>query len=180
MLDYTHNLRDEGIVRFRHPAAHYVPKQPGVYRIITVPFSYTASSTTATAAAYLNVFDGYKFDARQQLKARFTSERTGAVLRLRRTRRRHEPNLDEGQAKRILKIAALFPPFYIGKADVLRDRFLDHQRGFNSNVKDDLERLGLSHYVTFFHWHVCARPDLENLESILIQAYYPILNRKMR
>ena len=180
MLDYSVNLGDEGIVRFRRPAARYVPREPGVYRILAVPFTYAGTDLAHATKTYVGAFDAFKLDVRDKVNARFESDEMQPHLRVEKVDKPTSRTPKDLPSSRILRYAPMFPPIYIGQARVLRDRFLDHDRGSNSHVRDDLRKYGLSDHVAFFHWHLCNPADLDTIESLLIRAHYPILNRQLR
>ena len=80
----------------------------------------------------------------------------------------------------IANIASFFPPLYIGQTVDLRDRFHDHTTGTNgSRLLKDLNDNQLSRHMSFFHWHQCTTDQLQEFESILIQANLPVFNRTL-
>ena len=178
MLDFSTHIRsEEGIVVFKRPASHYVPRESGIYRICVIPYSYS-QGFSSSIEKYLATFDELKFDARDKVDAKFVKEDRATYLRI----WKKIPNLSSRPqiSKSVLRLATFFPPFYVGQATVLRNRFLEHERGFNSHIRNDLEKYGLDKHVAFFHWHLCDRNELDHLESVLIQAHRPILNRQLR
>ena len=180
MLDYSTNLSDQGIVRFLRRAAHYVPRKPGVYRILAVPYSYAADDLLGTAKTYVSAFDAFRLDVRDKVNAKLESDGKQPRLRIEKVSKWGSLSATDSPSHMILRFAPMFPPIYVGKATVLRDRFLDHDRGTNSNVRSDMTKFGLSEHVAFFHWQLCRSADLDVVESLLIRAHYPILNRQLR
>lgn len=176
MLDHTPYLTSrEGIVRFTNQAAQYVPRKPGIYRIFAIPFSY-ASPELETTSRYFDIMNRSRLVHRDNLSATFSTDRNGNHIRI--FKRMSPISVTSSQAhQNVPQMASFFPPFYIGKANVLRNRFLEHASGINSHIRDDLHRIGLSHFLSFFHWHLCDASDLQYTESILIQAHRPIMNR---
>ena len=180
MLDYSTHLRDQGIVRFLRRAAHYVPRKSGVYRILAVPYSYAAEDLARTARIYTGAFDAFRLDVRDKVKAKLESDGKRPRLSVEKVSKSDPPSFKDSPSRTILRFAPMFPPIYIGQAVALRDRFLDHDRGSNSKVRDDMRKYGLSEHLAFFHWQLCRPEDLDTVESLLIRAHYPILNTQLR
>ena len=177
MLDFSKYLRQQGIVRFKRNAATYVPRESGIYRILAVPFSYSLRNGSATAT-YLRLFDKMRIDVRDQIAARFDNEDDAATIAI-QGKLKYRKLESRVESKPLIELASLFPPLYIGKAVDLRSRFNDHTSGNNSHVLQDLDRHDLLRHLTFFHWHYCDKEDLDEVESILIQASLPVFNRQL-
>ena len=178
MLNHTNKLQRQGIVRFTQNAAEYVPQEPGIYRFITVPFSVSAASKNDALPRYFRLFDATKLDTRNGVSAEYTPDHLPATIEVQTTLSNRTSNTDTSRS--IADIASLFPPLYIGQAVDLRSRFNDHATGTNdSQILKNLRQHNLTKHMTFFHWHRCPIAQLQEFESILIQAHFPVFNRRL-
>ena len=181
MLDYSANLNNQGLVRFRTGAASYVTNDPGVYRILAVPYSYSdgddPQAIMTTTTRYLHALDGAGMNVRDKLSAKLERKLESHKTYLRIEKKLSQVNTTGDKLlASVLTFASLFPPFYIGQAKNLRSRFRNHVTGNNSEVSTKLSRYDLSGHVVFFHWQVCPLEDLDGIESLLLQAYKPVFN----
>ena len=83
-------------------------------------------------------------------------------------------------SEEILGLASFFPALYIGKSLNLRKRFNEHRSGVNSHIQEWLEQHELAKQLLLFHWQACQTRNLDEFESLLIQANRPIFNRQLR
>ena len=182
MLDYSFTLTDfEGIVRFKKASARYIPEKSGIYRIVVVPASHVGGKSRGSITSlYVSTLNSLKLDVRRRVSAKFARDVSPPALMVRSKESRLGVDSEQICDKALFRAAPLFPPIYIGQARVLRSRFIEHETGSNSHIRNELKQRGLSEMEAFFHWHLCAVEELDLVESLLIQAHLPILNRKLR
>jgi len=179
VYNWSHTLRNEGIVQLKASARRYVSPKSGIYLIVPVPFSFGDSASRSIPTLYTKLIRSASIDYREQLtSARHELARDTFTLDLQRRVRDSTAEITADDTF-LAEAGALFPPFYIGQAINLKTRFVDHATGVNSHVVDDLDQLGLSDCFTVFKWHRCDLRDMDKLERLLIAAHQPILNRNL-
>ena len=181
VVDYSKYIHDEGLVKFTNSAARYVPDIPGIYHILVVPYSQSAPCVAEPTETYLNAIKHPKLDVRDSPNPRFLPPSNHGEISI-NIRPRLPHRIVDGSRKpaSLFRLAAMFPPVYVGQAIDLRRRFVEHDRGINSDLRIQLTRHGLANLMSFFKWHRCDPLDLDHIESVLIQAYLPIFNKRMR
>jgi hypothetical protein len=180
MLNYSFILRSrEGLVTLDRRSARYVPTSAGVYQVVVVPFSFSSEDQQIEIQKYFNAVTDLKLDHREPLQATTRLFRSGLNLLLRRYVPHNVPNtrVTDGFVR---DAASFFPPLYVGQSEDLKSRFLHHCLGINSSVREQLKALRLDLLLCFFRWHTCSVDCLDALETLLIQAHRPLLNKQLR
>jgi hypothetical protein len=180
MLDYSSWLgKLGGAAVFRRAAARYVPKRAGVYQIVPLPFSFGAMANDAIVANYIKAIRRQVLDFRRPVIATCDNDEGQLITRIRGLEVALPAVPSEQQGIVLRQAAPLFPPFYVGCAISLRDRFIEHVTGSNSQVLERLDGLQLKDAVCFFRWHLADLSAIDFLETLLIQAHRPILNTQL-
>lgn len=90
-------------------------------------------------------------------------------------------NLDQQQkedlAMQLRHLSLLLPPFYIGKARNLKQRFLEHHR---DGAIQELSEDGYPSSKLMFGWHECSEQMARTYETILLRLYRPRYCRQAR
>jgi len=156
MLDYTKILEDQGIVRFKAGAANYVTKEPGVYRVVAVPYCYSdgdnLAATMSTLWKYLHALDRAIMNKRDNITAKMKKNNGNdeAFLCINKMPKRVSLKRERSLSL-LLNFAPFFPPLYIGQTENLRTRFRSHVNGNNSPILDRLSKHDLLEHAVFFH-----------------------------
>lgn len=181
MLDYTDTLiRNIGIVAFFGNAAEYVPTKSGIYQIVPIPFTYSHLEKDRIAERYLAGLRSDKFDLKSSLQTSILASQHTLSVQISQQEPHPSAAYEGCSEETMIRSALMFPPAYIGQADNLRRRFIDHIQGRNSLVREKLEALNISACLTFFRWDLYPASELSNIEAVLIKAHQPPLNVLLR
>lgn len=181
MLDYTERTKAGlGVVTFATAAARYVPRTSGIYQIIPIPYSYSDLAQPGLADRYLNAFHGDTLSMSRPVTAEATGAANKLLLSLSQAGIEPHSHFVKCAPEALISVAIMFPPIYIGQADDLKIRFLDHLQGRGSRVRHELDRMGIADCLTYFRWTEVSNTHLDSVEAVLIKTHQPVLNTLLK
>lgn len=176
MLDHTERIRERiGGAILTLQSSRYIPKESGIYQIIVIPHSFGCDDAYSS---YFTNFDSFPINYRDRLNPSVTTNKNEITVTLRKKRITYDAPAKD--IKYLLEVAAMMPPVYVGRSENLKSRFMDHCRGSNSRVIEQIRESKLEDLVVFFKWYLCKKERLVAVESTLIQMHKPVFNIQRR